>query len=230
MFRKIKNFIKKAPILRNIYVFLVTRKYAHIDKKKYKMMHKNGLKAMSKINDVIGNYDCIFFFDMGTMLGAIRDHNFIGHDLDIDVAVVLNEGFDRREFSNYLVKSGFSLKYRYMIDNDAVEESYFVDGVKFDVNYYYINNDYDSCYLFFRYPDKEYPRETFDVVELRCDHILSTKMIDFLGIKIPVPSNPEHYLEQRYGPNWRIPDKNYIYWKGPSAIVVPLIGKCAGRS
>ena len=226
---KIKALIKRIPGLRRLYALLVGAKYKRIDKKKHKMMRKNGLKAMTIINEVFDEYGCLYFFDMGTLLGAIRDHGFIGHDLDIDVAVQLTDDFSRDGFSSFLSKKGFSLKYRYVIDEDVVEESYIVECVKFDINYYYRKENYDACYLFFRYSDREYPKETFDVVELRCDHILATKKIDFMGLQIPVPQDPEHYLEQRYGSNWRIPDKNYIYWKGPSATVVPLVGKCAGH-
>lgn len=39
------------------------------------------------------------------------------------------------------------------------------------------------------------------------------------GVKVKVPKKAEEYLEYRYGTDWRIPKKNYIYYKDDHAIV-----------
>ena len=75
-----------------------------------------------------------------------------------------------------------------------------------------------------RNPEKEYSDEQQDVVKLVCPHIAETQTILFQGIEINAPKNPEQYLAVRYGENWRIPDKKYIYWKGPSAVLTDYIG------
>ena len=61
-------------------------------------------------------------------------------------------------------------------------------------------------------------------VKLICPHIYNITTTLFQGVKINVPEKPEEYLAVRYGENWRIPDKKYIYWKGPSAQTTEFIG------
>ena len=43
--------------------------------------------------------------------------------------------------------------------------------------------------------------------------------LDFYGMKIKVPKKTEEYLELRYGKNWRIPKRDYIYTKDDCSIV-----------
>lgn len=46
------------------------------------------LKALDVIKEVLDNNNCQYFLDTGTLLGAIRDHQFIPWDNDIDLGVV----------------------------------------------------------------------------------------------------------------------------------------------
>ena len=48
----------------------------------------------------------------GTMLGAVREHGFIGHDLDIDVFVRI-EDFNKN-LIDCLKKAGFILKHTFI--------------------------------------------------------------------------------------------------------------------
>jgi hypothetical protein len=43
--------------------------------------------------------------------------------------------------------------------------------------------------------------------------IMKIKMMDYAGIKIPIPIEPEICLEMTYGKDWRIPNKNYIWYE-----------------
>jgi len=43
------------------------------------------------------------------------------------------------------------------------------------------------------------------------------KYIDFYGMKVKAPSDKEGYLEHKYGKDWRIPNKNYIYYQDSKA-------------
>lgn len=62
------------------------------------------------------------------------------------------------------------------------------------------------------------------MVELSCRHITDTEKIDFFVKGINIPKKAQEYLAQRYGEKWTVPDKNYIYWKGPSAKPVDIKG------
>ncbi len=52
-----------------------------------------------------------------------------------------------------------------------------------------------------RYTGYSYPE---DLMRFKC--------INFLDIKIPVPINAEKYLELTYGKDWRIPNKDYVWF------------------
>lgn len=54
------------------------------------------------------------------------------------------------------------------------------------------------------------------VIPKRYFEKLST--IQFYGMKFNTPSNVEEYLEYRYGGNWKIPTKKWIFWKDDGSI------------
>ena len=111
--------------------------------------------------------------------------------------------------------------HRYFVsDIGIVEDSLKVNSIKFDINYYYCSNDIDICFLSYAKPDVRYQKDMMSVVKLECSHIVATKKVLFNGKMICVPEDSEKYLSERYGVNWRIPDKNYIYWKGPSTTAI----------
>ena len=140
----------------------------------------------------------------------------MGHDLDIDLGCFVDSEEEKKEISDLLEKNGCALKYQYTADGlGIVEESYMCNKVKFDVNYY-VNEDSSSiCYLLYDDP-QNYSPDFMSVVKLSCDKIEEIVPYKWNGMVVNVPKNPEQYLAQRYGENWRIPDKNYVYWKGPS--------------
>lgn len=107
------------------------------EKKRNKLLHENGIRILDDFNAVMSrsgiNYSLIF----GTLLGAVREHGFIKHDLDIDVAVWKET--DHKYIQTQLISSGYTLKSRYEVDNGNFgrEETYVKDGVSIDIFYFY---------------------------------------------------------------------------------------------
>jgi hypothetical protein len=89
--------------------------------------------------------------------------------------------------------------------------------LKFDINYYENSEGYSRTWLFYMDPIIEYATNTRSVVELTYSSIEGTKMIKVDGHSIPVPSDSEKLLEEKYGASWKTPDKDWIYWKSPAA-------------
>lgn len=50
-------------------------------------------------------------------------------------------------------------------------------------------------------------------------YIGKTQTIKFKGLKIKIPIKPEKYLNHLYGKNWRIPKKNFIWYKDAKSII-----------
>lgn len=204
--------------------------YRHImwritKKQKQQNLRSNGEETVKMLQALLEETNVPFFFDMGTLLGIIREKHLLAHDMDIDVAVLAENEELPDQLSRYLSANGcihyctYSLK-----DGGVVEDSYLYNGIKFDINYYRRENGRDICYLMYREPDRQYEAGELSVVKLSVPSISGIQTVGFAGGQINVPTKAEAYLAARYGVNWRIPDKNYLYWKGPSTEPTELMG------
>ena len=134
---------------------------------------------------------------LGTLLGIIRDNNFIEWDEDIDL-FVLEEDKDKLLNAFWdLKKEGFDLV--------RVERA----GLLYSV---IRNGEYIDFYIM----EKLSPelRGSADIFMLE-RHLTDLIDWDFRGITIKIPKDYEEFLNLRYG-NWRIPVKyaNFNMTKG----------------
>lgn len=133
-------------------------------------------------------YNIPFGIIYGTLLGAVRNNNFIEYDEDTDV-FVLDEY--RKEFLDLLFSFrdvGFQVA-RYDVDLLSLIR----------------NDDYIDIYFFKRGTlgrricgDDTIPQSFFDVPE----------KINFLGQQFSTVSDYTAFLERAYGKDWRTPKKN----------------------
>ncbi len=226
MIKHIKKFLRNNSLTANSYKklrsYLADRKL----KKRNQKVKRYGEKTVHLLQEILTDCKVKFFFDMGTLLGIIREGHLLSYDFDIDVAVYVNYDKSVENLRDSLVKKG--CKHSMRLENSeigVIEDTFVLNDIKFDVSYYFIENDIDVCYLGYYNPDKKFDNETMDLVRLECNHIDKTEGFYFGGVQVNVPEKSEEYLAQRYGESWRIPDKNYVYWKGPSTKKVPYTAK-----
>lgn len=227
MKKYIKKIIMSCCLTKQIYLCYQKRKFSIYKKHKIELMQKNGDYVIGIIQNLLSEKNIAFFFDMGTLLGIIREGKLLKHDMDIDVAVYVDSEKEKKDLRDFLLNRGCSLHKAFEVEGvGLVEESYIIESIKFDINYYIKRENKDLCYLLFRNPEKVYLDKSMDVVELTCDSIQSIEKTKFNGIDINIPKDAKQYLATRYGDNWSVPDKNYVYWQGNSARKVDKIGYC----
>jgi phosphorylcholine metabolism protein LicD len=66
---------------------------------------------------------------------------------------------------------------------------------------------------------KLHRKVTYTVVfEVPSHYFKNLSTIKYYGLEFKVPSTTEEYLTYRYGPDWKIPKKDYIYYEEDGAI------------
>jgi len=154
-----------------------------------------GLKNyLFKMADVLKKYNVEFFLSSGTLLGAIRDKDFIKGDIDIDIGVKINYFKDNK----LLAKVCADLKkvniYPHINWNDFASTC-FLNSNKIPLDIYYYNKKGKYYNIYLKDKISRFPQEFID----------SLDKIIFLGREFKIPHNPEKYLEYLYGKDWRIP-------------------------
>jgi len=145
---------------------------------------ENLLKFRKCLNDANITFGLIY----GTLLGAIREKNFIEHDEDTDV-FVLNE--DRDKILDIL----FELKKVGLVVGRYEEDmiSFINDG------------EYIDIYFF---KDTFFGKKTSNGLVIESKYLTELKNIDFLGKQFLVPKQSEELLAKIYGEDWMIPMKD----------------------
>lgn len=133
-----------------------------------------------------------FFILYGTLLGAVREQNFIEHDTDTDLGIFHK---DRSEFIKVipqLIKNGFEI-IRTKDPDDLVtfmRQDEYIDVGIFSTKKVGLRNYF------------EYQGNLID------KHFLQTlDEIQFLGLTFKIPSNVDKFLVKNYGKDWNLPKK-----------------------
>jgi hypothetical protein len=131
-----------------------------------------------------------FWLSFGTLLGAVREENFIAHDHDTDVGI-FKEDFDPLCLALEKLESrGFEIV-RTQID---LLVTVMRDGEYID---------------FYRFKDDGNSRHC-NGVYIENHRLAETEKIMFLGEKFDVPKEPKKLLLKQYGDTWRTPIKGKV--------------------
>ena len=129
----------------------------------------------------------------GVLLGAIREKNFIKWDWDVELAIRVEDIYDRVDALLEEAKnSGFLIK------NIILNyENFKLNVLKYDTKYSIIG--FYQCGSLRKRMLYQYPAMFFENVE----------KIEFLGELYNVPSPPQQYLTYQYGDDWEIPKQSF---------------------
>lgn len=159
-----------------------------------KINKKTAKENLLKFHSIIEKTNIRYGLYFGTLLGAIRENDFIAHDEDTDI-YILEE--DRKLFINQL----FAFR-KYGLE---------LVRVRNNLMSFMSNGEYIDIYFFKRI--KKYKifnyRSIGSKYHIKEKYILDRKKYTFKGEEFYIPSNAEKVLEILYGKNWKTPIKNY---------------------
>lgn len=177
---------------------------------------KHAEAVIRSFADCMETHDIAYTLAYGSMLGAVREHGFIKHDLDIDVHVWYdnNHNFVRECLESY----GFKLVRYITVDEDktAREETYSKDGVSIDVFYIYVAENgqpYSCCFAKFRdcvswnmsiYRHGGLMPRRF---ELPFTH--ERVKVPFEGLELYIQKNAHDLLQMVYGKDYMTPNPTW---------------------
>jgi hypothetical protein len=143
----------------------------------------------------------------GTLLGAMREGNFLAHDDDVDMLIPTKAGTREaventiRSLSQQLRSRGWRVSRPNSYTNFHLTEP--STKLHVDVFPLLVTEDRTSLHM-----------EKMKLREIPTDIVLPPRSFTFLGQQMLVPANPEAFLAERYGHDWTTPDPFYDWpWK-----------------
>ncbi|WP_051251586.1 LicD family protein [Psychrilyobacter atlanticus] len=225
-FKKICFKLGISNLGKKIYLVLFSKCFENNLNKNFK---KNGEEILRKLYNAFDEVGLKCWLDYGTLLGYVREKDFISHDLDIDVSTLLsNKG---EELQIALENQGFKKVADLEIDNGkyGAEETYRYKGVDFDIFFY---REHEGKYLTHGFTRKD--NLTWDETEKKLGGLIVRELtfslfelekINFKGVQCYIPSNAEQHLEEHYGSGYIKPDDNYEAKKQNRKTLNKKIGK-----
>ena len=153
----------------------------------------------------------------GTLLGIVRENNFLAHDKDVDIGVPAQYII----LWDYLIKAfqeeGFALKHEWKVKKQKISLAFTREEEKVDLYFFFDEGKFSYHYVFG--PSEKHGWDQPDVVAnvFAKQLFQQLKEIDFKGISVFVPSDPLTYIKTRYGDGWCAPDPGYNYFTGCKA-------------
>lgn len=162
------------------------------------MNHKVAISVLAEASQVLSNLKVKHWLTDGTLLGFYREKNFIGHDDDVDLGADIRDWSP--EISPQMESAGFKKIGEFGSVESGLEYAFEKDEMRIDFFFFYYEGDqmWHSCWmrkiqLQFFYPE------------------FGLKEIEFLGHPFHVPENELEYIELKYGPGWKTPQKSW-HW------------------
>lgn len=162
------------------------------------MTHEEAKKLLFKTKNLLDSKGLRFFLVYGTLLGAVRERDFIKGDEDIDIAV--DDENKLISLIPYLEENGLHLirvlsgnTYTFRSNQDCYIDVYILRPIfRYSVWSIY-------CFALSNYKT---PKKFFK----------EFTSMEFLGEQFCCPKNPEKLLEFWYGKSWRIPVSGHKFY------------------
>ena len=180
------------------------------------MPREVALRVLADVSDALDRYDCIHWVTDGTLLGALRENDFIAHDYDIDMGIWA-ESFDTAVITDLIENHGFQLLRAQGAPDAGMVLTLGRDDIHLDLFFYYPYLDDQMYYSIYTLITPTKGKRIDGVYPVIGERIRR----DFLGHKIWVPANAEEHLVAQYGDDWRVPNPTWNFATDPHNAVFP---------
>jgi lipopolysaccharide cholinephosphotransferase len=167
----------------------------------------NDLKhTYTNIMNILKNIDVELILFYGTLLGFVRNNNFIENDDDIDI-IISRKDFNKIMCFLYLNKDASNMTLVSYRIYDNLLQLFWNNIGPFDM---YIYDDLEDRILL---------KHDGNLLYRKSD-IFPLKSVVFNNISVSIPANSENILYQTYGEKWMIPQtKNVDYiWENINSV------------
>ncbi len=184
------------------------------------------LRAIRTVLDAISSAGIEAFLAYGTLLGAVREQRFLGHDSDADLAYVSSSGHPCD-----VVRESFRLQ---RVINELGFRTYRYSGAAFRVDVVEGDGAVRGLDVFAGFIDESAEGSRLYLMgeigaDFRREWIYPLSTCTLEGHTFPAPAVPERWLEAAYGPSWAVPDPAFKFTT-PDRTVRQLTGWFRGTS
>ncbi len=139
-------------------------------------------------------------FGFGSVLGMIRDNNFIPHDDDMDLIIALPAERGSK-FATVLAR----IRQLLLDQNFVVPANHNISHLST------ARKGWAGTDIFVGFIDRSERVSWFPSARngLLASDVFPTRTMQFFGSECPIPRDPLKYLEVTYGPDWRMPIPNW---------------------
>lgn len=223
---KLANTVARIPGLKKLLKPFYYGYKEIITKNRIKYFKLNGIEVLRLFDKVMLDNNIPYTIFAGTMLGAVREHGFIPHDTDIDVAIFY---MDRpNNLTDILYTYGFKRVRRFSVrnGNQGLEETYVKDNVFLDIFYIYYDDanvtyqcDFHSERGTISYEDsmRKYGYVRARRLEFPVHHMFLR--ISFSNISVSIIENYDEWLSCRYGQDYMVPNPDF-YDNGENPYII----------
>ncbi|WP_150112101.1 hypothetical protein [Desulfonatronovibrio hydrogenovorans] len=208
--KKLNVFLKKT-FAYNCYVicfanpgylnFIVYILYLRYKKHGVPFRQTASFDSLLKFINFLNNRQIIYFLGHGNLLGAVRQGAFAGKPGDVELYVKSSYYDQFVSYEQDLNALGYKFKYHLSSKIDLFPPR----GCKITLLFLSPKSTQDG-YVYLRIKNGE----ELDVIHE--DHLESPETGYLFGFPFNIPKNPEKIIEERYGPNWKVPDAPQYAW------------------
>ncbi|HBT75057.1 TPA: hypothetical protein DEB29_03595 [Candidatus Wolfebacteria bacterium] len=182
------------------------------------MIKSDAAKLLSDVVSALESLDFDYFLIDGTLLGAVREGDFIAHDGDIDLGVYAEEWHPLSidEFAEQLEEDGIIIHHQFGELDKYFEIALTRDGIKIDLFFYRSEGD-KRIFHAFKNGGRNLPEDVI-TYEYPAELIEKRKPIYFQNREYMAPADPIAVLIAKYGPEWRTPVKEWDWQYGPKNV------------